>query len=134
MRPKYVGRKLGIGMRVATRILRDRAAQSAQNLKQEAPVYAEHGRAVARGSRKFGEAVWGPFVHAGGVLWLEVTGLFFGLFSLYFSVGAYEKRHSYRAGPEHQLFWLFLALAAIFIYFTVSSFHRALRKDRKKNR
>lgn len=121
-------------MRVASRILRDRSAQSSQSFKQVSPVYAERGRAVARGSRKFGEAVWRPLVHAGSVLWLEVTGLFFAMFALFFSTSAYKIRQSWHAGPEHERFWLYFVLAFVFCYFTLSSFFRARRRERRKSR
>ena len=37
---------------------------------------------VKRGGKRFGEAVWGPAARLSGVLWLELTGVFFGLFML----------------------------------------------------
>src|SRR5580704_5386244 len=68
MEPDRFGRKLGVGVRVASGMLRDRASQTAHSMQKEAPVYveraaqqsAERGRSVARGVRKFGQGIWGP--------------------------------------------------------------------------
>jgi hypothetical protein len=136
MEPDRVGRKLGIGVRVAGSMLRDRATQTAHSIQQEAPVYKEQSRVAARGAkkgaRKFGQAVWGPFAHASGVLWLEITGLFFGIFGLFFAQNAYKLRSSWRLGPEHQHFLAYAAVTLVFAYFAFSSFYRARRKERQK--
>jgi hypothetical protein len=143
MEPNRLGRKLGIGVRVASGIVRDRASQAAHSMQQEAPamqqqasVYAkqgaERGRNVAAGAKKFGQSVWGPFVHAGGVLWLEVTGLFFALFGLFFAQNAYKLRHAWYSGPEHSRFLIYAVVTVAFFYFTFSSFYRARKKERMK--
>jgi len=143
MEPKHVGRKLGVGVRVASGMVRDRAAQAAHSMQQDAPgvqqaaaVYAQRGtargRAVATGAKKFGQSVWGPFAHAGGVLWLEITGLFFALFGLFFAQNAYKLRHAWYAGHDHSRFLIYTVVTLIFFYFTFSSFHRARRKEKLK--
>jgi len=136
MEPDRVGRKLGVGVRVASGMLRDRAAQSADNIRQDAPVYAARGKnaieGTKRGAKKFGQSIWGPFVHAGGVLWLEITGLFFALFSLFFAQGVYRLRADWRSGPGHQHFLIYAVVAIVFMYFAVSSFYRANRKQRRR--
>src|ERR1700756_4163294 len=120
MEPTRVGRKLGIGVRVASGILRDRASQAAHSMQQETPTLAagssQTGRAVATGARNFGKSVWGPFAHAGGVLWLEITGLFFFLFGLFFAQGAYRLRHAWHStGPAHTRFVLYALVAVVFL-------------------
>jgi hypothetical protein len=132
MDPDRVGRKLGVGVRVAGGMLRDRAAQTTHSMQQQAPVYVERARTVKREGKRFGESIWGPFAHASGVLWLEVTGLFFGLFGLYFAQNAFKLRHAWQSGAEHQRFILYLLITLVFVYFTLSSFHRAQRKQRLK--
>jgi hypothetical protein len=150
MEPDRFGRKLGIGVRVAGSILRDRAAQAAHSTKQEARAMprqasayvdqgvsrvdqgASRGRAVSAGARKFGESVWGPFVHAGGVLWLEITGLFFALFGLFFAQGAYRLRHAWHSGPDRSRFLIYAVVTLVFFYFAFSSFYRARRKEKKR--
>lgn len=139
MQPDRVGRKLGVGMRVASGMLRERAAQTAQTVRQDAPVYAARSKSAISGTKKgakrFGEAVWGPFIHAGGVLWLEITGLFFTLFGLFFAQGVYRLRSDWRTGPNHERLLIYAAVAVVFFYFAVSSFYRARRKQaRQKTR
>jgi len=145
MEPGRVGRILGVGTRVASSMLRERAAQASQSPKPDAKasalpyetaplsqVYAERGRRVARGTRKFGQSIWGPFAHASSVLWLEITGLFFGLFAFFFASNAYKLRAFYMTGAEHQKFLIYAICTLVFLYFTVSSFLRAGRKEKRK--
>ena len=75
--------------------------------------------------------MWGPFVHVSGVLWLEVTGLFFGIFTLFFAENVYRLRDQYAAGAEHRKFLIYAAMMAVFLYFTFTSFYRAHRKARR---
>jgi len=136
MEPTRVGRKLGIGVRVASGILRDRASQAAHSMQQEAPAYAarsaETGRAVATGAKNFGRSFLGPFAHAGSVLWLEITGLFFFLFALFFAQGAYRMRHAWYSGADHTRLITYAVVALVFLYFSFSSFYRARRKEKLK--
>ena len=130
MEPDRFGRKLGVGVRVASGMIRDRASQTTHSMKQDVPVYAERGRAATRGAKKFGQTIWGPFAHAGGVLWLEVTGLFFGIFTLFFAINTYKLRHHWDIGPDHQRFLVFTIVTLAFAYFTFSSFYRAHKKEK----
>jgi hypothetical protein len=132
MEPDRLGRKIGVGVRVASGMLRDRAVQTADSMQQQAPVYAERGRAVKREGKKFGQSIWGPFAHAGGVLWLEITGLFFAIFGLFFAQNAYKLRYNWQTGPNHSRFLLYVVITAVFAYFTVSSFMSASRKQKRR--
>jgi hypothetical protein len=147
MEPKKVGRTLGIGVRVASNMVRERVERAAA--AHSAPVEAGNGRpgapsparasikmdskvAVAkRGAKAFGQAFLGPFTHAGSVLWLEITGLFFALFALFFVQNIYRVHGSWRQGPEHGHLLLYVALAVGFAWFSVSSFMRAYRKSKR---
>lgn len=133
MEPDRVGRKVGVGVRVASGMLRDRATQT---VRQDAPAYAARGKNAAagakRGAKRFGESVWGPFVHAGNVLWLEITGVFFAIFSLFFVQGAYRLRADLESGPHHQRALVYAAIAVVFLYFAVSSFYQASRKQKRR--
>ncbi len=86
---------------------------------------------VREGGARFGKAVWGPFLKLSGVLWLEVTGVFFGLFALTAAIGIWKSRSEFRAGVavEHRL-WFAVGMLALFGYFSVSSFVRARRRGR----
>lgn len=91
---------------------------------------------LAQGSKKFGEAVWAPFVKLSGVLWLEFTGVFFGIFALFAATGAWRLRgnlHETAANHEAHIHLLLTALmAAIFGYFFISSFVKAHRRSRRR--
>jgi len=140
MEPNTLGRKLGIGVRIASKMFLDRAAQgnppsAAADVAKPASspqVYAVRRKAVAKGTRKFGEAVWKPFVHASGILWLEVTGLFFGIFALFFGINTYKLRHEWAIGPDHNRFVVYTLVTLAFAYFTFSSFYRARKKEKLK--
>jgi hypothetical protein len=151
MKPGEVGKKLGIGMRVAGRIAKQRAAQQGQQAAGEPagtaaaagatiPLAAARNLAgqvqqiraqAPRYSRAAGRGIGGflrPFGRVGGILWLEVSGFFFGLVGLYFAVGAWRARADYAHGPLRQHFWIALGCLVVFAYLSVSSFWRASRK------
>ena len=147
MEPKKVGRTLGIGVRVASNMLRERVERAAASSPATSttgnlpPMPASPSvrsvpmsRRVAtakRGAKAFGQALLGPFTHAGGVLWLEITGLFFALFALFFVQSVYRVHTAWRTGPEHTHLLLYVAMALIFAWFSVSSFTRAYRKSKR---
>ena len=89
---------------------------------------------LAEGGRRFGRAVWSPFVRLSGVLWLEFTGVFFGVFALSAAIGAWRLHaalHAPASDPARTHFLLAVAVAAVFAYFCVSSFVRAARRGRR---
>ena len=92
----------------------------------------EARKGIARGSKRFGESVWGPFAKLSGILWLEVTGSFFGIFALFAASAVWTHRsdlHSTPANPDARVHLLvFLGMALVFGYFSISSFVRAYRK------
>jgi hypothetical protein len=147
MEPKKVGRTLGIGVRVASNMLRERVERAAATSETRnesgnsrpaaaAPVapsvpLSSRVATAKRGARAFGQALLGPFTHAGSVLWLEITGLFFALFALFFVQSVYRVRTAWRQGPEHTHLLFYVALGLIFAWFSVSSFTRAYRKSKR---
>lgn len=145
MEPEKFGRTLGIGVRVASNLARDRAARARNNQTQQpaaadprsepaaAPArqVAAKTQALGHGAKKFGEAFLGPFRHAGSVLWLEITGVFFIFFTVYFAQSVYRVHGAWRHGAEHAHFVLFAALTLLFAWFALSSFLRARKKERK---
>jgi hypothetical protein len=147
MEPKKVGRTLGIGVRVASNMLRERVERAAASspATQKAgngprPASASDRPAVPlssrvktakKGAKAFGQALLGPFTHVGGVLWLEITGLFFALFALFFVQSVYRVHTAWRQGPEHTHLLLYCAMAFVFAWFSVTSFARAYRKSRR---
>jgi hypothetical protein len=151
MEPNRFGRKLGIGVRVASRMVKERAAQAnnaAASTPQAAPSQAttsrpatppparkknlvEPARRVGEGTRRFGQAFWEPLKHVSATLWLEITGLFFALFALFFGQNAWNTRTSALHGPQHAQFLLYAVATLIFLYFSISSFVKAARRGRK---
>lgn len=87
---------------------------------------------LQRESKRFGEAMWGPVARASGVLWLELTGVFFGLFAFTAGVDLYRHHRDFTAtGPSRQHVWFAAAMFALFSWFTVSSFLRARKRSRR---
>ncbi len=85
--------------------------------------------------RRLTQALTGPLRRLSGVLWLEFTGVFFGLFAAAAALGAWRLRSAWRPTPanptDHLHFLLTLAVAALFTYFCTSSFLRARRRSRQ---
>jgi hypothetical protein len=87
---------------------------------------------LKRGGRKFGEAMWAPVAKAGSVLWLEVTGVLFGLFAVGSGTWAWGHRADLAgAGIARQREWFAVAMFVVFAYFTVSSYVRAAQRGRR---
>ena len=109
-----------------------KAAQSAARKVEQA---REVRGGLQRGSKRFGEAVWGPFVRLSGVLWLEVSGFFFGIFALMALGALWKLRGAWHPGAaaadRHSLMGAVLMLV-LFGYFCVSNFVRARRRERRR--
>jgi hypothetical protein len=139
MKPHSIGRTLGIGLRVAGRIAGQRAAASAEAAAgapaQPAVDMAAQNRATGlaagQATRGVARGVGGflrPFSRVGGILWLEVTGVFFLLPVVVFGPTLWRMRASYLHGPDHKTFLLTAGVVVVFLYLSVSSFWRARRK------
>ena len=154
MEPNRFGRKLGIGVRVASRMAKERAAQAKaassnpsaapqsnttprpaapQPASRPAKNLVEPARRVGEGTRRFGQAFFGPLKHVSGTLWLEITGLFFALFAVFFGQNAWNTRGSAVHGPQHNLFLLYAIVTLVFLYFCISSFVKAMRRGRRRS-
>ncbi len=150
------GRVLGMGARQTARTLMDAAGAAAapdpsprpsapaadrptvqSQPARSAPPGVPTARGIAEGGKRFGEAVWGPFVHLGGVLWLEFTGVFFGIFALVALQGLWSLRSALHAGASahtrHRLM-IDVGVGLLFSYFCISSFVRARRRGRSTHR
>jgi hypothetical protein len=156
MEPNRFGRKLGIGVRVASRMAKERAAKAAATPAtpsqsttapkasatprptapppppRPAKNYAEPARRVGEGTRRFSKAFFGPLAHVSGTLWLEITGLFFALFATFFGQSAWRNRASALAGPDHAHFVVATLAGLVFVYFSASSFIKAIRRGRRR--
>jgi hypothetical protein len=91
---------------------------------------------LKRGSKRLGEALWGPFVKASGQLWLELTGVFFGLFAVSAAIYIWKMRgdlHETATNHDaHMHLFVSMAVAAVFGYFCVSSFVKANRRGKRR--
>jgi hypothetical protein len=148
MNANEIGKRLGIGVRVAGRVAQQHAQQRADEAAQQSSASASGPsetprilpnaaeiRAAQQKSHKYtraaGRGIGGllrPFGRVGGILWLEVTGFFFGLFALFFAQDLWRARAGYASGPMHQRFWVAVVLTAVFAYLCISAFWRAKRK------
>lgn len=91
------------------------------------PAARQAGRVTANAARGVGGFIR-PFKRLGGILFLEVTGVFFFLFVAMFGNWAWKLRASYAHGPDHTRFVTFAILTLVFLYLALSSFWRAKRK------
>lgn len=88
---------------------------------------------LRRGSRSFGGTTWGTFKRLGGVLWLEVSGVFFGLFALFALGAVLHLRGEWRASAAgHRPLVVAVAMLAFFGYFCVSNFVHAHKRERRR--
>jgi hypothetical protein len=145
MRPQTIGRRLGIGLRVAGRIASQRLAAGSQSSASQ--VVSESRAAEAAGRRQssglgakasFGSSrslaaglrgFLSPFRRVGGILWLEVMGVFFLFPALVFLPTLWRTRMSWEQGPYHRTFWASLTVVVVFFYLGISSFWRARRRQ-----
>lgn len=142
MRPEAFGRVLGIGLRVAGRVAGQRIGAAAQappsspaaatrtphttspNLPATGRAAGSVGSAVSRGLGGF----FRPFRRVGGILWLEITGVFFLLPVVVFAPALWRTRASYAHGPDHRTFVASAIIVVVFLYLGITSFWRARRK------
>jgi hypothetical protein len=142
MRAQHIGRALGIGLRVAGRIAGERLNTGAQNasaapkaavgagVRKEADGSAA-GEKARRANGSLARGVAGflrPFGRVGGILWLEITGVFFLLPVVAFAPKLWAVRASWANGPDHMRFLVTAALMAVFFYLSVTSFWRARKR------
>jgi hypothetical protein len=126
------------GSGAATSAASGKAEASGVRLGQQAARKAtqvrQTGQGLKEGSKRFGEAVWGPLAKASGALWLELTGVFFGIFAVFAAGGAWKMRAAlHETAANHDVHGRFLAavlMAAVFGYFCVTSFLRASRRGK----
>jgi len=150
-----IGRALGIGVRVVGRMAGHhlaaytQPAAAAPQVHQAAPIAGsggQHraagqaaGRATIQAGQSLGQAgrsvsrgVGGllrPFRRVGGILWLEVTGVFFLLPVVVFAPALWRAGVAYRHTSDHRTLWVTAGVMVVFLYLGVSSFWRAHRRS-----
>lgn len=139
MRPETFGRVLGIGLRVVGRVAGQRIGAAAPSPAPSATstprTISGNAAATPRAAGSLGAGIsrglggfFKPFRRVGGILWLEITGVFFFLPVLVFAPTLWRTRLSYAHGPDHRTFIASTIVVVIFFYLGVSSFWRARRK------
>jgi len=140
MKPEIVGRVLGIGLRVAGRVAGQRLNGAERGASSSGPhVSGESAfRGLSTERQVTGKAAGGlanalggflkPFRRVGGIVWLEVSGVFFLLPVLVFAPTLWRTRLSYAHGPDHRTFVASAIVVVVFFYLGVSSFWRARRR------
>jgi hypothetical protein len=154
MRSRRIGRALGIGVRVAGRIAGRRLAAQAQSgatavRAQMAGVAGAVGRGVSgavakdrtagsqaeqsttQTGRGLSQGLGGffrPIRRVGGIVWLEVTGVFFLLPVIVFAPALWREGLAYSHTSDHKTFWITAVIVVVFLYLGISSFWRARRR------
>lgn len=154
MEPNRIGRVLGITTRLAAGKIREQAAKVGQTAgpsgttgvgaagvgpstsqsrmagtgQAAGAAVADGGRRLMRGAGRFGSAMVKPVARAGSILVLQITGLFFGIFAVFFLMHTWQMWHMTRWHDRHAQ--VYLGLGLLFMWFAVSSFWRARRKQR----
>jgi hypothetical protein len=140
MKPHKIGRVLGTGLRVAGRMAGQQAAARAQAAAASPPAQTPAvtaaqtraaGRTAGQASRGVARGIGGflrPFGRVGGILWLEVSGVFFALPVIVFAPNLWRVRASWLSGPDHRTFLVTGGVMLVFFYLSVTSFWRARKK------
>ena len=145
MKPQTIGRVLGVGLRVAGRIAGQQLSGEGRTAAPR-PVGAAtysgaetraKGQAAGRATVQVGKGVkqgvggfLRPFQRVGGIIWLEVAGVFFLLPVLVFSPIVWQTRADWAHGPDHRKFLSAAIVVGIFFYLGVTSFLRARKRSR----
>jgi hypothetical protein len=133
MKPQTIGRVLGIGVRLAGRVAGAGAQVAASAVAPpsgQSPSLAAGRTAgqVTRGAARGLRGFLRPFSRVGGILWLEVSGVFFLLPVLVLAPEVWRTRLSYAQGLGHRNFLISATVSALFLYLSVSSFWRARKR------
>ncbi|MDE1154819.1 MAG: hypothetical protein PW735_03710 [Acidobacteriaceae bacterium] len=143
------GRALGKGARAAAKSLAEaadaatspdprasarRAAPHPTPYAQAAEQLRQTQAKTARAGKQVGKGVLAPVKKFSTVVTLQVVGVFFALFALTLGRAVWQQRAAFAAAAnaeERHKLWLYLLFFVLFSYFSLSSFLRARRRDRR---
>jgi hypothetical protein len=112
------------------------AGRSAVTGAVEAVEQVARAHAVAKQqSAVLKKSMLAPVKKFSSVIWLQVTGAFFGLFAVTMGGAVWHHRADFRLGigsPEAWKAGGYVALFLVFAWFTVSNFMRASRRDKQQ--
>lgn len=124
----------GVNSSGGTGTAEDSGVRMPQQVARTASQVRQTGQALKQGGKQFKKAAGGRLVRLSGALWLELTGVFFGIFAASAVAGSWRMRAALRetAGNHdaHVRLLISLTMAAVFGYFCVSSFVKANRRTR----
>jgi hypothetical protein len=107
----------------------DRSGAKRTAAKSAGVAAADGGRRLARGAGRFGAAMLQPVARASSILALQISGVFFAIFALFFLNHAWEAHRTLGWHDAHTR--VYAALGVAFTWFAVSSFWRARRKEQR---
>ena len=113
-----------------TRPIAEKTDRVAETVVRTRPTVAETKKHAGR----LGRSVWTPLARFSSVVWMQVTGLFFGLLAVFLGEGAWKERAAWRlpmGSHAATKFWVLVAAFALFAYFCVSNFVRAWLRERR---
>ncbi len=113
---------------------RSRAAEGTTRTAERAAEI--HRSVVGAGTqaRGIGKSVWTPLKTFSSVIWLQVTGTFFTVFTLFMGEGVWRLRGSFHApvsSPDAHKVYFYLLVFLGFAYFAISNFVRASLRERR---
>lgn len=124
MRALIIGRILGVGVRVAGRMAGQCIVGGAPAQTANRGSVSQVGRGVTRGLG----GIFAPIRRVGGIVWLEVMGVFFLLPALIAASALWKTRADWRGGPSQHTFLASVLVLVVFLYLSLSSFWRAGKK------
>ena len=105
-----------------------------QQAARTAAQVVQTGQGLKEGGKRFNEAFGGRVKRLSGTLWLELTGVFFGIFALSAGIAVWKMRaalHETAANHDmHSRLMVGVLMVLVFGYFCVSSFVKANRRTR----
>jgi len=110
--------------------------QLADQVTRAATQVFQASQQVNQQKRQLQQSVLSPVKRLSGVLWLEFTGFFFGLFAVSAASAVWKLRDALHETPQNHDAHVKLLMAAgmsiLFAYFCVSSFVRAKKRERAR--
>ena len=121
--------------RAATRpAAAERVTEAQRSVAQAAQAVGETRSRVRGAAKMAGKSALAPVAKFSSVLWLEVTGSFFVLLAVAIGQAVWKARGAMQLparSPERLRLYVYVALTGLLLYFAVSNFVRASRRQRR---
>ena len=112
----------------------DAMAEAQRSVAQAAQAAGETRSRVRGAAKMAGKSALAPVAKFSSVLWLEVTGTFFALLAAAIGQAVWKARGAMQLparSPERLRLYVYVALTGLLLYFAVSNFVRARRRQRR---